>query len=68
MKKKLKLKRWVRFLITALVIGAGIVIYSGLKTLGSEATTTNFAGTLCIVGWFYLVFGQIGILICLWEV
>lgn len=68
MKKRLKLKRWVKVLITAIVIGAGIVIYSGLKTLGSEAGTSNFATTLCIVGWFYLVFGQIGILICLWEV
>ncbi len=68
MKKKLKLKRWVKVIITGLIIGAGVVIYSGLKTLGSEASTSDFAGTLCIVGWFYLVFGQLGILVCIWEV
>lgn len=67
MKKKTKLKRWVKVLITIMIIGTGVVIYSNLKELGAEVTTSEYAGTLCIIGWIYLIFGQIGLLIGLWE-
>lgn len=67
MKKKLKLKRWVKVLISVILIGIGIVIYSGLKNIGSEAGTNMIADILCITGWSYLVFAQIIILSGLWE-
>ena len=67
MKKKIKLKKWGKVLISALVIGMGIGIYSTLKDIGSEASTNQIAGILCITGWSYLVFVQIIILSGLWE-
>lgn len=67
MKEKIKLKRWVKVLISAVVIGIGIGIYSTLKDIGSEASTNLIAGILCITGWSYLVFVQIIILSGLWE-
>lgn len=67
MKKKLKLKRWVKVLITLIVIVSGVVIYSGLGDIGSEASTNATANILCILGWSYLVFGQIIILSGIWE-
>ena len=67
MKKKIKLKKWGKVLITALVIGTGIGIYSVLKDIGSEAGTNQIASILCITGWSYLVFVQIIILSGLWE-
>lgn len=67
MKKKLKLKRWVKTVITATVILIGIVIYSGVKALGGDANNSQIASVLCITGWTYLVFGQIVILSGLWE-
>jgi Ni,Fe-hydrogenase I cytochrome b subunit len=67
MKKNLKLKRWVKVLITVIVIATGVLIYSGLKSIGSEASTDRISGLLCIVGWIYLIFGQIGLLSALWE-
>lgn len=67
MKKKLKLKRAGKVLITAIVIALGIVIYSKLGDIGSEASTDRIAGILCITGWSYLVFVQIVVLSGIWE-
>lgn len=67
MKKKLKLRRWVKVLITLIVAIVGIVIYLGLRNIGSEAGTNMIADILCITGWSYLVFAQIIILSGIWE-
>ena len=67
MKKKLKLKRWVKVLTTLIVIGLGILIYSKLGDIGSEATTNTLASILCIMGWTYLLFVQIVVLSGIWE-
>lgn len=67
MKKKMKLKRWVKVLITLITIITGIIVYLELKDLGANATTNQLAGTLCILGWGYLIFGQLSLLIALWE-
>ena len=62
MKKKIKLKKAGKVLITAIVIALGILIYSKLGDIGSEATTNQIANILCITGWAYLVFVQIVVL------
>lgn len=67
MKKKLKLKTGAKVLISALVIALGIVIYSELGDIGSEATTNQIASILCITGWAYLVFVQIVVLAGVWD-
>lgn len=67
MKKKIKLKKAGKVLITALVIALGILIYSKLGDIGSEATTNQIASILCITGWAYLVFVQIVVLAGIWE-
>lgn len=67
MKKKIKLKTVGKVLITAIVIALGIVIYSKLGDIGSEATTNHIASILCILGWSYLVFVQIIVIAGIWE-
>ena len=67
MKKKTQLKKAGKVLITALVIALGILIYSKLGDIGSEATNSKLALTLCFLGWFYVLFVQFAILIGLWE-
>jgi hypothetical protein len=67
MKKKIKLKKAGKVLITALVIALGILIYSKLGDIGSEATNSKLALTLCFLGWYYVLFVQFAILIGLWE-
>jgi len=65
MKKKLKLKRWVKVLISVIVVVAGILIYSKLRDIGS--INNQFTLTICLLGWFYVLVGQVAILIGLWE-
>ena len=67
MKKKIKLKKVGKVLISAIVIALGIVIYSKLGDIGSEATTNQIASILCILGWSYLVFVQIIVLAGIWD-
>lgn len=67
MKKKLKLKRWVKVFITLVVVITGVVVYIELKDLGAKATESQVASTMCILGWGYLIFGQLSLLISLWE-
>ena len=67
MKKKIKLKKAGKVLITAIVIALGILIYSKLGDIGSEATTNQIANILCIPGWTYLVFVQIVVLVGVWN-
>lgn len=67
MKKKIKLKKAGKVLITTLVIALGILIYSKLGDIGSEATTNQIANILCITGWTYLVFVQIVVLVGVWN-
>ena len=67
MKKRIKLKKAGKVLITVLVIALGILIYSKLGDIGSEATNSKLALTLCFLGWYYVLFVQFVILIGLWE-
>ncbi len=67
MKKRIKLKKAGKVLITVLVITLGILIYSKLGDIGSEATTNQIANILCITGWTYLVFVQIVVLAGVWN-
>lgn len=67
MKKRIKLKKAGKVLITVLVIALGILIYSKLGDIGSEATNSKLALTLCFLGWYYVLFVQFAILIGLWE-
>lgn len=67
MKKRIKLKKAGKVLITVLVIALGILIYSKLGDIGSEATTNQIANILSITGWTYLVFVQIVVLAGVWN-
>ena len=67
MKKKLKLRKWVKVVITLIILGTGILIYLGVRGIGKEVTTNDLALMLCTTGWAYLIFGQVLFLYQLWE-
>ena len=67
MKKRIKLKKAGKVLITVLVIALGILIYSKLGDIGSEATNSKLALTLCILGWYYVLFVQTAVLAVIWD-
>jgi len=65
--KKLRLKRWVKVVITLIVAVVGVSVYLELRKIGADAGTSQIADILCITGWSYLVFAQIIILSGIWE-
>lgn len=67
MKKRYKLKKWVKVVITLAVISVGIIIYNLLGIHGSKMGQDTLASILISLGWFYLIVGQIGIVYSIWE-
>lgn len=56
--KKMRLKRWVKVVITVLVIHISFFIWKQTGRLGELAQNDNVYLGLCIASWVYLIFGQ----------
>lgn len=67
MKKKYKLKGWVKVAITVILISLGIIIYHIVSLNGAYATKSVIASIFICLGWFWLIFGQIMTLYFIWE-
>ncbi len=65
--KKYKLKKWVRVVITLVIIVLGILIYRYLYFNGALAGKTSKDSIIILLGWFWLVIGQITVLYAIWE-
>ena len=63
----MRLKRWVRVLITLLVIHISFFIWKETGSLGSLAQTNNIYLILCILSWCYLLIGQVFIYEQIWK-
>ena len=66
MKRKMKMRKWLRILVSVFLIIIGIQLYYDLSLLGSQQNSL-FDEMILILGWIWLLFGQIGILYLLWE-
>ena len=58
--KKRRLKKWVKYLLTAIVIIISIIIYALMAKFGVKAENNIIIliGVLC--GWIWLILGQFG--------
>ena len=63
----MKLKKWVRFVLTLIVIHISFFIWKQTGSLGSLAQTSNIYLTMCILSWFYLLIGQVMIYEKIWK-
>lgn len=66
MKRKMKMRKWLRILVSVFLIFIGIQLYYDLSLLGSQQNSL-FDEMILILGWIWLLFGQIGTLYLLWE-
>lgn len=64
---KKRLKKWVKVVITLLVIHISFFIWKQTGILGSLAQRDTFYLILCVASWMYLVFGQVLIYEKIWE-
>ena len=67
MKKKKVLKKWVKVVLTAIVLIIGTLIYNVTYSIGYMAQTSNLYTTLCVLSWFWLLIGQIAVLDSIWR-
>lgn len=65
--KKLKLKKWVRVVLTLITIHLSFFIWKNTGTLGSLAQHDKFYLALCLMSWGYLLIGQVFIYEAIWK-
>lgn len=63
----MRLKRWVRVVITLIVIHISFFIWKQTGRLGDMAQKDTFYLILCVLSWFYLIIGQVLIYEKIWK-
>ena len=67
MKKKFKLKGWVKVVLTLLIIGVSSFVYKEVGILGQDVNKNTIADALIFGGWLWILFGQFMFLSTIWE-
>lgn len=65
--KKLRVKKWVRVVLTLIAIHVNFFIWRNIGTLGSLAQHDKFYLALCLMSWGYLLIGQVFIYEKIWK-
>ena len=63
----MRLKRWVRVVITLIVIHINFFIWKQTGRLGELAQQNNIYLIVCIFTWLYLIVGQILVYERIWK-
>ena len=65
--KKMKLRKWVKIVLTLIVIHLSFFIWKQTGVFGARANSDNVYLVLTLLSWLYLVFGQTLIYKAIWE-
>jgi len=65
--KKRKLKKWVKVVLTILVMLMSLLIYIKIGEFGALAQSSVFYQFMTISGWFWLLTGQFIIYTKIWD-
>ena len=65
--KRRKLRKWVKVVITLLVLLFSIYVYERMAILGIDADKNMKHQMLCVIGWVWLFLGQFATIWLLWE-
>ena len=63
----MRLKRWVRVVITLIVTHISFFIWKQTGRLGDMAQKDTMYLILCVLSWFYLIIGQVLIYEKIWK-
>lgn len=63
----MKLKKWVRVVLTLVVIHISFFIWKQAGTIGRLAETSDVYLVMCWLSWFYLLIGQVFIYERIWK-
>lgn len=62
-----KLRKWVKVVLTMLLLTLSLIIYMKLDYWGFLARSSNFYVLVSIIGWFWLIVGQMVIYSRIWR-
>lgn len=62
-----RLKRWVKIVLTALILILSLTIYMKVDYWGFLARSSNFYVAVSIISWFWLIIGQIAVYSRIWR-
>lgn len=65
--KKRKLKKWVKVVLTIVVLIISLATYNYISEAGHIWELKDSNSIICIMGWLWLFFGQIVVLDLVWE-
>lgn len=65
--KRYKLRKWVKVVITLILISVGIIIYAYLSRNGAYTNENTLGRVFVLLGWFWLLVGQIMVVYTMWE-
>lgn len=63
----MKLRKWVKVVLTMLLLTLSLIIYMKLDYWGFLARSSNFYVLVSIIGWFWLIVGQMVIYSRIWR-
>ena len=63
----MKLRKWVKVVLTMLLLTLSLIIYMKLDYWGFLARSSNFYVLVSIIGWFWLIVGQMVIYARIWR-
>ena len=63
----MKLRKWVKVVLTMLLLTLSLIIYMKLDYWGFLARSSIFYVAVSIIGWFWLIVGQMVIYSRIWR-
>lgn len=65
--KKMKLRKWVKVVLTILVILVSFKIYAEMGQIRTKAVSSINYQVIAVLGWTWLLMGQIWVYSIIWE-
>ena len=62
-----KLRKWVKVVLTMLLLTLSLIIYMKLDYWGFLARSSNFYVAVSIIGWFWLIVGLMAVYARIWR-
>lgn len=63
----MKLRKWVKVVLTMLLLILSLIIYMKVDYWGFLARSSNFYVAVSIISWFWLIIGQIAVYSRIWR-
>lgn len=63
----MKLRKWVKAVLTMLLLILSFIIYMKLDYWGFLARSSNFYVVVSIISWFWLIVGQMTVYARIWR-